>query len=146
MAEKCPGNPEGGGHHWIIDNRTGLAECRNCPARQQYDIDALIYPDYKEKPSRLTSRVQVAASSVTLQFTVDVAMVEDLRMLKVKLEEQLNTASHQAEVYRGIGYKQRDRQYKRSAMEIADRMQQDAIALSRQVKAVSYIIEGPETK
>jgi hypothetical protein len=90
--------------------------------------------------------VQVAASSVTLQFTVDVAMVEDLRMLKVKLEEQLNTASHQAEVYRGIGYKQRDRQYKRSAMEIADRMQQDAIALSRQVKAVSYIIEGPETK
>ncbi|MFA5376695.1 MAG: hypothetical protein WC455_13185 [Dehalococcoidia bacterium] len=142
MAEQCPQNPEGGGHYWIIDSRTGLAECRYCTERQQYDIDALIYPDYKERPRKVSA---VVVNSVILQFTVDVAMVEDLRMLKVNLQEQLNTASRQAEVYRGIGNKQRDRNVKRSAIEIADRMQKNAGVLSRQVQAISSIVDGPKS-
>lgn len=142
MAERCPQNPEGGGHYWIIDSRTGLAQCRYCEQQQQYDIDALIYPDFKEKP-RTLKPAAAQATSISLQFTVDIAMVEDLKMLKINLEERLNTASHQAEVYRGIGYKQRDKKFKRSAMDIAERMQQDAQTLTRQVKALSFIIEGP---
>ena len=150
MADRCPRNPEGDAHYWIIDSRTGLAQCRYCDLQQKYDIDALIYPDYKEKPRTLSkpSTLKPAYVSqgncVSLQFTVDIAMVEDLRMLKVNLEERLNTASHQVEVYRGIGYKQRDKKVKRSAMDIAERMQQDAQTLTRQVKALSHIIEGPK--
>ena len=140
MPGRCPKNPNGESHYWIIDSRTGAAQCKYCETRQQYDIDALIFPDHKERPRQMSSSGQVVASSITLQFTIDVGMVEDLKTLKNKLEEQYSTVSHQAEVYKGIGAKQTDRGIRKSAIDMAERMQRDAGTLTRQVKAISCIL------
>ena len=145
MPDRCPKNPNGNTHYWIIDSRTGAAQCKYCERRQQYNIDALIYPDYTERPRVMSRSGQVLASSITLEFTIDVGMVEDLKNLKSRLEEQYSTVSHQAEVYKSISSKQTDSSIKKSAMDIAERMQRDAGTLARQVKVVSCII-GKKTK
>lgn len=145
MPGRCPKNPTGDQHYWRIDSRTGAAQCKYCEARQQYDIDALIFPDFTGRPKETTRGGRALASSITLQFTIDVGMVEDLKDLRSMLEEQYSTVSHQAEVYKGISSRQKDVGIRKNAQEIAERMQTNAGKLARQVRAVSCII-GTKTK
>lgn len=143
MPEVCPGN-EGRGHYWIIDNRTGEAACKYCPRRQKYDIDALIYPDYKGRPQDITVRV-TRVRSVTLQFEVDRDMADALKGLRSSIEEQLNTINHQARSYREIQRKAHDEDIKKKAMGVVKNMELSAGVLAQQLKAVSFILSGPKT-
>lgn len=143
MPEGCPGN-SGRGHYWIIDNRTGEAACKYCPLRQKYDIDALIYPDYKGRPQDITVRV-TRVRSVTLQFEVDRDMADALKGLRASIEEQLNTINHQARSYREIQRKAHDEDIKKKAMGVVKNMELSAGVLARQLKAVSFILSGPKT-
>lgn len=142
MPEGCPGN-HGRGHYWIIDGRTGEAACKYCPRRQKYDIDALIYPDYKGRPQDITTKV-TRVRSVTLQFEVDRDMVDILKGLRTSIEEQLNTINHQARSYREIQRKAHDGDIKKKAMGVVKNMELSAGILARQLKAVSFILSGPK--
>lgn len=142
MPEGCPGN-HGRGHYWIIDNRTGEAACKYCPRRQKYDIEALIYPDYKGRPQDITTKV-TRVRSITLQFEVDRDMVDILKGLRTSIEDQLNTINHQARSYREIQRKAHDEDIKKKAMGVVKNMELSADNLARQLKAVSFIISGPK--
>jgi hypothetical protein len=141
MSAGCPGN-SGGGHYWIIDGRTGEAICKFCPCRQKYDIDALIYPDYKDKPQEFGGGYKTSAFKATLQFTVDVDMVDALKGLRTSLQEQLNTVNHQVQAYREVSRKTSDREIKDKAGGVVKNMEANASIISRQLKAVSYIVSG----
>ncbi len=141
MPQGCPGN-SGRGHYWVIDSRTGEAACKLCHLKQKYDIDALIFPDYKGRPQDITKGV-IRVRSVTLQFEVDRDMVDTLKGLRTSIEEQLNTINHQAQSYREIQRRSRDRDIQNKAMGVVKNMELSAGVLVRQLKAVSLIIKGP---
>ncbi|MDD5547072.1 MAG: hypothetical protein PHO67_07980 [Candidatus Omnitrophica bacterium] len=142
MPAGCPGN-SGGGHYWIIDSRTGEAACKYCPLRQKYDIDALIFPDYKGRPREFNGRHERKTLRTTLQFEVDRDMIEALKGLRTSIEEQLNTINHQAQSYREISRKTSDRDIKNKAKVVVKNMELSAGVLAGQMKAVSLIVKGP---
>jgi hypothetical protein len=143
MPEGCPGN-SGGGHYWIIDGRTGEAVCKFCPRRQKYDIDAMIYPDYKGRPQDYSETNDVRALRATLQFTVDAEIVDALKGLRSSLQEQLNTVSHQVQAYKEVCHKTTSREVKDKAGGVVKNMESSASIISRQLKAVSFIVKGHE--
>lgn len=146
MAEQCPLNPNEGGHYWIINSRTGLAKCHYCRAEAQYDIDALIYPNYKGKPRKLPGGEKASVKSIMLRFTVDVSMVEDLKDLKTNIEGQFTNAQLAEEDCRRRGHKERDISIRKEAREQADNWHSLAQKLGQQVRAVSLILNGPPLK
>ncbi len=144
MPAGCPGN-SGGGHYWVINNRTGEAACKYCPCRQKYDIDAMIYPDFKERPRDFTGDQRPMVLLPTLQFTVDVDMVDALKGLRTSLEEQLNTLQHQVQAYKEVSRKTSDHEIKNQATNVVKNMEASASVVSRQLKAVNIIVCGPQT-